>query len=491
MSLRVYNTMSGEKEVFKPIVEGKVGMYACGPTVYDVCHIGHARATTVFDVIVRYLRYSGYDVTYVRNITDIDDKIIKKANEEKVSWSEVAERFTKEFWEDMSALGNLPPSIEPKATEYIPNMHKLIQTLIDKGFAYAMEGDVYFAVRKFASYGRLSKRNMDELISGARVEVDERKNDPLDFALWKSSKPGEPWWESPWGNGRPGWHIECSAMTMKNLGQTFDIHGGGKDLIFPHHENEIAQSEAATGKAFARYWLHNGFVTINHEKMAKSLGNFFTIKEVLKVYHPEVLRFFLLTTHYRNPIDYSDAALNDAKTGLSKFYSTFKRVDEILSTVGAGLKPAPTIESEKAAFESFKGLSRKIEEAMDDDFNTAQAIGYMFDALKLINRLCDEGSYSMMSYGRNIVAGLGNTLFGLFAATPEEFFKTEEAKAALGVSEDEIKRMIEERAVAKRSKEFKRADEIRSSLLEKGVILEDSPKGTTWKVKDKANAANR
>ena len=474
--------MSGEKEVFKPIEEGKVGMYACGPTVYDVCHIGHARATTVFDVIVRYLRYSGFDVTYVRNITDIDDKIIKKANEEKVLWSEIAERFTKEFWEDMSALGNLPPSIEPKATEYIPNMHKLIQTLIDKGFAYAIEGDVYFAVRKFASYGRLSKRNMDELISGSRVEVDERKKDPLDFALWKSSKPGEPWWDSPWGKGRPGWHIECSAMTMKNLGQTFDIHGGGKDLIFPHHENEIAQSEAATGKTFARYWLHNGFVTINHEKMAKSLGNFFTIKEVLKVYHPEVLRFFLLTTHYRNPIDYSDAALNDAKTGITKFYSTFKRVDEASSELNSATRN-PQSEFEREAFENFKGLSGKIEEAMDDDFNTALAIGYLFDALKTVNRLCDDGCYFTMSYGRGVVAEIGKNILGLFTATPEGFFGTEAAKAALEISEDEIKRMIDERAEAKRSKEFKRADDIRGSLLKKGIILEDGPKGTTWKVK--------
>lgn len=485
MPLRVYNTMSGEKEEFKTIKEGRVGMYACGPTVYDVCHIGHARATTVFDVIARYLSYKGYEVTYVRNITDIDDKIIKKANEEGISWDEVAKRYTKEFWEDMKALGNLPPSIEPKATEYIAHMHAIIQLLIDKGFAYVVDGDVYFSVRKFASYGRLSKRNMDELLSGARVEVDERKKDPLDFALWKSSKPGEPWWESPWGKGRPGWHIECSAMTMKNLGETFDIHGGGKDLIFPHHENEIAQSEAASGKTFARYWLHNGFVTINAEKMSKSLGNFFTIKEVLKHYHPEVLRFFLLTTHYRNPIDYSDAALNDARTGLSKFYSTFKRVDEVLAGLPEGVDVIGSIknEFEKEALENIKGLSAKIEEAMDDDFNTALAIGYMFDAIKLVNRLADEKCYPTMSFGRNVIAGLGNKLFGLFTATPEEFFGIEAAKASLGVSEGEINKMIEDRATAKKAKDFKRADEIRSQLLEKGVILEDSPKGTTWKAK--------
>src|SRR3990170_1018875 len=491
MGIKVFNSLTKTREDFTPAVPGKVTMYVCGPTVYDLSHIGHARSAVSFDAIQKYLRYRGYEVKYARNYTDVDDKIIKKANQEGTTSEVIAERYIKAFDEDMAALNVGLPDIRPKATESIGKIIEVTKRLIENGYAYAVDGDVYYSVRKKKDYGKLSGKNIDELESGARVEVDERKADPLDFALWKSSKPGEPWWESPWGNGRPGWHIECSAMTMKNLGQTFDIHGGGKDLIFPHHENEIAQSEAASGKTFARYWLHNGFVTINHEKMAKSLGNFFTIKEVLKVYHPEVLRFFLLTTHYRNPIDYSDAALNDAKTGLSKFYSTFKRVDEILSTVGAGLKPAPTIESEKAAFESFKGLSRKIEEAMDDDFNTAQAIGYMFDALKLINRLCDEGSYSMMSYGRNIVAGLGNRLFGLFAATPEEFFKTEEAKAALGVSEDEIKRMIEERAEAKRSKEFKRADEIRSSLIEKGVILEDSPKGTTWKVKDKANAANR
>lgn len=477
--------MSGEKEEFKQIEEGKVKMYACGPTVYDVCHIGHARATTVFDVIVRYLRYSGYDVTYVRNITDIDDKIIKKANEEGVSWDRVAERYTKEFWEDMKALGNLPPSVEPKATEYIAHMHAIIQLLIDKGFAYVVDGDVYYSVRKFTSYGRLSKRNMDELQAGARVEVDERKKDPLDFALWKSSKPGEPWWESPWGKGRPGWHIECSAMTMKNLGQTFDIHGGGKDLIFPHHENEIAQSEGATGKTFAKYWLHNGFVTINAEKMSKSLGNFFTIKEVLKHYHPEVLRFFLLTTHYRNPIDYSDAALNDARTGLSKFYSTFKRVNEVLAGLPEGAAAISSLknEFEKEAFENIKNLSNKIEEAMDDDFNTALAIGYMFDALKLVNRLSDEGCYSTMSFGRDVIVGLGNKLFGLFSATPEEFFGTEAAKAALGISEDEINSLIEERIAAKKGKDFKRADEIRNLLLEKGIVLEDGPKGTTWKIK--------
>jgi cysteinyl-tRNA synthetase len=479
--------MSAEKEVFRPIEEGKVGMYACGPTVYDVCHIGHARATTVFDVIARYLIFKGYEVTYVRNITDIDDKIIKRANEEGVSWDQVAERYTKEFWEDMKALGNLPPSMEPKATEYIPHMHKLIQTLIDKGFAYVVDGDVYFSVRKFPSYGRLSKRNMDELMAGARVDVDERKADPLDFALWKSSKPGEPWWDSPWGKGRPGWHIECSAMTMNNLGATFDIHGGGKDLIFPHHENEMAQSEAASGKTFARYWLHNGFVTINQEKMSKSLGNFFTIKEVLRLYHPEVLRFFLLTAHYRNPIDYSDAALNDAKTGLSKFYSTFKRVDKVLAGLpeGAGTIGAFKNDFEKEAFESIKGLSSRIEEAMDDDFNTALAIGYMFEALKLINRLCDEGRYATMSYGRNVIAGLGNRLFGLFSVTPEGFFRADEEakKAGLTVSEEEIEMLIVERNEARKSKDFKRADEIRNLLLEKGVALEDTPKGTVWKVR--------
>lgn len=485
MPLRVYNTMSGEKEIFKTLEEGIVRMYACGPTVYDVCHIGHARATTVFDVIVRYLRYSGFEVTYVRNITDIDDKIIKRANEEGISWDAVAGRYTREFWEDMKALGNLPPSVEPKATEYIAHMHAIIQLLIDKGFAYVVDGDVYYSVRRFTSYGRLSKRNMDELQAGARVEVDERKKDPLDFALWKSSKPGEPWWESPWGKGRPGWHIECSAMTMKNLGQTFDIHGGGKDLIFPHHENEIAQSEGATGKTFARYWLHNGFVTINQEKMSKSLGNFFTIKEVLKHYHPEVLRFFLLTTHYRNPIDYSDAALNDARTGLSKFYSTFKRVNDVLAGLpeGAGAIGSLKNEFEKEAFENIKNLSKRIEEAMDDDFNTALAIGYMFDALKLVNRLCDEGCYPTMSFGRNVISGIGNKIFGLFAATPEEFFRTEEAKAALGISEDEINRMIEERAAAKKGKDFKKADEIRNLLLERGIVLEDTAKGTAWKVK--------
>ncbi|UCG37870.1 MAG: cysteine--tRNA ligase, partial [bacterium] len=312
MSLRVYNTLSGKKEEFQPIDPPRVGLYACGVTVYDFCHIGHARAAVAFDVIARYLRYAGYDVTYVRNYTDIDDKIIHRSAEQGVPWKELAETFIEAHDTDMAALGVRRADVEPRATEYIEEIIGIVQTLVEKGYGYVVEGDVYFEVERFAGYGKLSKRDLDQMQAGARVDVDERKRNPLDFALWKSSKPGEPSWDSPWGKGRPGWHIECSAMSAAILGQPLDIHGGGKDLIFPHHENEIAQSEAAAGREFVRYWMHNGFVNIDSEKMSKSLGNFFTIREVLEKYRPEVVRLFLLSTHYRSPLDFSDRALEEA-----------------------------------------------------------------------------------------------------------------------------------------------------------------------------------
>ncbi|HWI41470.1 MAG TPA: cysteine--tRNA ligase, partial [Verrucomicrobiae bacterium] len=352
MSLRVYNTMTGSKEEFRPVAPPNVGMYVCGVTVYDHCHIGHARANVVFDVIYRYLRYRGYDVTYVRNYTDIDDKIINRANAEGVTYDVISERFIREFDRDMQALGLDLPTHQPKATEHIDGIIRIVEELIRRGHAYQAGGDVYFAVRSFAGYLKLSGRNIDDMQAGARVEVDEKKQDPMDFALWKEAKPGEPFWESPWGNGRPGWHIECSAMSMKFLGDTFDIHGGGKDLVFPHHENEIAQSEAATGKPFARYWLHNGFVNINSEKMSKSLGNFFTIKEVLERFDSEVLRFFLLSAHYRSPIDFSDKNLKEAAAALTRIYTSLGEIDGALFA-GKGGVPVEAVEELREKVENF------------------------------------------------------------------------------------------------------------------------------------------
>ncbi len=461
-------------------------MYVCGPTVYDLSHIGHARSAVAFDVVYRYLKYKGYNVKYTRNYTDIDDKIINRANKDGVSWNEISERYIKAFDEDMVALGVKLPTFRPKATETIQEMLNVIQTLIDKNFAYALNGDVYYSVRKFAGYGKLSGKNIEELEAGARVEVDERKKDPLDFALWKSSKPGEPSWPSPWGEGRPGWHIECSAMSQKFLGDTIDIHGGGKDLIFPHHENEVAQSEAATGKPFVRYWLHNGFVNIEKEKMSKSLGNFFTIKEVLKIYHPEVVRFFLLTTHYRSPIDYSDAALHEAKAGLERFY----RVKEFLAEfedVTFNREPITHLQKETAI--KLTELEAKVIAAMDDDFNTALAIGHMFEALTLMNRIYDnfksggaerEGVLPVLQQGKRIIEKLGGEMLGLFRADPNEFFRY---GTTLIISTEEIERRIEDRNYAKKKKDFKTADDIRSELDKKGVLLEDTPKGTVWRIK--------
>ena len=322
MAIRVYNTLTGKKEDFVPLHEGKVGMYVCGVTVYDLCHIGHARSAIIFDILYRYFRYRGYEVTFVRNFTDIDDKIINRANQEGVDYKTIAERYIREFGMDIRGLGLEKATIEPRATDHIPEMIELVSGLIEKGYAYPGGGDVFFSVERFKEYGKLSKRNLEEMQAGARVEIDEKKKNPLDFVLWKGSKPGEPFWESPWGKGRPGWHIECSVMSMKYLGETFDIHGGGRDLVFPHHENEIAQSEGATGKPFARYWIHNGFININKEKMSKSLGNILTIKEVVKEWHPEVLRLFFLSSHYRSPLDYSEESLKEAKSGLDRFYTT-------------------------------------------------------------------------------------------------------------------------------------------------------------------------
>jgi cysteinyl-tRNA synthetase len=491
MTLRIYNTLTSKKEDFVPLRDKKVGMYVCGVTVYDLCHIGHARSAIVFDTIYRYLRYRGYDVTFIRNFTDVDDKIIKRANEEGVDCNTIARKYIEEFNIDMGRLGLEKPSVEPKATEHIPEMIQLISTLMQKGVAYQGGGDIFFSVEKFREYGKLSKRNLEEMQAGARVEIDEKKENPLDFALWKASKPGEPSWESPWGKGRPGWHIECSVMSQKFLGETFDIHGGGRDLIFPHHENEIAQSEAATGKTFTKYWIHNGFVNINKEKMSKSLGNFLTIKEILRDWHPEVLRLFFLSHHYRSPVDYTEGSFNEAKLGLDRFYNTFNAVQEELKKPAlSGLKKVDfsTTENLQKVIESFQS---RFEEAMDDDFNTAQALGYFYDLQRSLNSLMDiskghptEEMVLLLKQGLDHFSSKG-WVFGLFREDPQNYLdqQKKEGLKKLKLTEDEIHKFILERNQARKEKNFKRADEVRSTLLTKGIVLEDTPSGTNWKLK--------
>ena len=387
MAIRIYNSQSHRKEEFAPLTPGKVSMYVCGVTVYDDPHVGHARCYVAFDAMVRHFKAKGLEVEYVRNFTDIDDKIIKRAQELGVGTRELAERYIESFSRDMEALGNLPATVEPKATGHIAEIIAGVETLIQKGHAYEVEGDVYFAVTSFPGYGKLSGRNLDDMQAGARVAVDERKKNPMDFALWKTSKPGEPFWQSPWGEGRPGWHIECSVMSQKYLGQTFDIHGGGEDLIFPHHENEIAQAECISGQPFARYWVHNGFVRVNQEKMSKSLGNFFTIKDILKTVRPEVLRLFLLSKHYRSPLDFSDAALKEAGQGLERLYRALGEAN------GAGEEPVSqtlTFPADKEAQIEIDQAVVSFEQAMDDDFNTGGATGCLFTLAKIINRLAAE-----------------------------------------------------------------------------------------------------
>ena len=481
MSLRVYNTLSGKKEEFQPLVPGKVDMYVCGVTVYDYCHIGHARANIVFDIVYRYLQYSDYDVTYVRNYTDVDDKIINRANERGISSKQLAEEFIRAFDEDMAALGLRKPTHEPKATEYIDRIIVLAEQLIEKGMAYESGGDVYYSVEKFPAYLKLSKRNMEEMQAGARIAPGEQKRNPMDFALWKAAKPGEPSWESPWGPGRPGWHIECSAMSSSLLGDTFDIHGGGRDLIFPHHENEIAQSEGASGKPFVKYWLHNGFVNINQEKMSKSLGNFFTIRDILQSYDPEVVRFFILTAHYRSPVDFSDQNLKEARAGLSRFYEALQAADDAVEGVP---------ESQVVAHEGVE-LEAQFRAAMDDDFNTAQAIGHLFEGVRTINRMIAEKKFrkkadkvASVRALREKIAKLGDVL-GLFVSEPAVWLQRQNLKGLkeLGLTAADVDAAIQERLEARGAKDFARADRIRDELAQKGVELHDSPTGTTWKIK--------
>jgi cysteinyl-tRNA synthetase len=498
MALRLYNTLTRRKEDFVPVKEGEVGIYACGVTVYDTCHIGHARSAINFDVITRYLRYRGYRVTYVKNFTDVDDKIIAKANKEGVGFREISERYIVEHDEDMGRLGVERPTVTPRATEHIAGMIDLINRLIGNGLAYAVPGgDVYFSVKNFNGYGRLSGRNLDEMISGARIAPGEKKKDPLDFALWKASKEGEPWWDSPWGKGRPGWHIECSVMSARFLGETFDIHGGGEDLVFPHHENEIAQSEGASGKPFAKYWLHNGFIKVDHEKMSKSLGNFITIRDILKVHHPEVVRFFVLQGHYRSPLDFSEEALNEARFAMNRLYETLRRIrdlfaaDPAMTAVDVGEEQLP--EKEKALLGRVRALPVRFREAMDDDFNTARAMGYIFDAVRQVNALVTDGSKAaptalfVLNEAERALREVGGVL-GILMEDPDVYFEKDRLREAKkrGLQVEEIEALIEERLQARREKNWKRADEIRDGLAARGVALKDSKTGTTWTIERQA-----
>lgn len=482
-TIKVYNTISGEKEDFVPVIPGKVNMYVCGITAYDVCHLGHARSAVVFDIIKRYLRYRGYEVTHARNITDIDDKIIARAARENISTEELAGRYTEEYYADMELLGVSRADIEPKATDHIKEMIDIILGLIDKGYAYPVEGDVYFEVSKFSGYGKLSKKNTEDLLSGARVDVDERKRSPLDFALWKASKEGEPFWESPWGKGRPGWHIECTAMASKYLGESFDIHGGGADLIFPHHENEIAQSEAYSGKPFVKYWMHNGFITVDKEKMSKSLGNFFTIKEILGKYEPEVVRYFLLSAHYRSPIEFSDLQLNEAELSIDRYYTTVIRINDFIETEGDKEKVTVSAEIEEL-LSAFKG---KFRNAMDDDFNTASALGFIFELIREVNRFLDSKPSGPKAKGivvqtQALLAEAGGVL-NIFNKAPEEWYRALMKVKKIALSEGELQEKILERQKARETKDWAAADSIRKELAGQGIILEDKKDGTAWKIK--------
>lgn len=460
--LHLHNTLTRKKERFEPIEKGKVGMYVCGMTVYDLCHIGHGRAMVVFDVLYRHLMASGYDVKYVRNITDVDDKIIERALENNEPVDDLTARYIEEMNRDADSLNVLRPTLEPRATETIDDMIELIQKLVDTDFAYASDnGDVYYSVSKFKEYGKLSGRKLDELRSGERVAVDVHKRDPLDFVLWKAAKPDEPKWDSPWGGGRPGWHTECSAMSMKLLGETFDIHGGGMDLQFPHHENEIAQSEAITHKPFARYWMHNGFVRMDDEKMSKSLGNFFTIREVLKLYSGEEIRYFVLGSHYRSPLNYSDEQLKNARAALRRLYIALR------------LQPATD-----ASIDLSSSHVERFNAALDDDLNTAEALAVLFDLATALNKQKDASSDASLTLSATLRA-LGERL-GILQQDPEVVLQGSDDSSD-GLSNEAIDALIAERIAARKDKNWARSDEIRDELSAKGIVLEDAGGETTWR----------
>ncbi len=531
--MQVYNTLTKRKEKLDTLEPNKVRMYVCGPTTYNFIHLGNARPLVVFDIVRRYLEYKGYEVTYVQNFTDVDDKIIQRGHEEGIPPAEVAAKYIEEYFKDADLLGVKRADYHPKVSDHIPDIIKVIQGLMEKGFAYQVGGDVYYRVRSFPRYGQLSGRSLEEMMAGARVEVDERKEDPMDFALWKEAKPGEPAWESPWGPGRPGWHIECSVMSMKYLGETLDIHGGGADLIFPHHENEIAQSEAYTGKPFVRYWLHNGFITVNKEKMSKSLGNFFILREILARYPAEVVRFYLGSTHYRSPLDFDDTKLDEAARALSRLNNTLRRLDETIRKSG---EAGPAHEADGDFLARINELKSSFEAAMDDDFNTAQAVGHLFDMAREINAYIDlwgkEGNRSILAAlfeARRIFTLLGADILGFLnegerAADHEVALrviktllamKDEAARAGdtsraekistclasaglrpedmrLGESLSDAETMpdlaclmdnlLKWRSEARKSKDFVTADLIRDNLRKIGIIIEDTKEGARWRI---------
>lgn len=461
--LKIHNSLVREKQDFVPLTPGSVRIYVCGITVYDYCHLGHARMMVVFDMVVRWLRASGLDVTYVRNITDIDDKIIKRAQENNEPIETLTARFIQAMEEDAAALGVVPPTCEPRATGHVERMVAMIHTLVDKGLAYAAaNGDVYYAVHRFPGYGKLSGKSLDDLRAGERVIIDPHKKDPLDFVLWKAAKPGEPRWDSPWGMGRPGWHIECSAMSEHFLGEHFDIHGGGQDLQFPHHENEIAQSEGAHDHPFVNYWMHNGFVRVDDEKMSKSLGNFFTVREILDRYQPEVVRFFILRAHYRSPLNYSDQHLEDAKRALDRLYTALK-----------GSEQGGEISESAEAIDWSEAPARRFREAMNDDFNTPDAIAVLFDLANEINKTGSPVDVALLR-------ALGGVL-GLLQQDSQQYFQDAVTMGDPAFTQERIEQMIQQRLIARTNKDYGESDRIRKELLDAGIILEDGSQGTAWR----------
>ncbi|MCC0633750.1 MULTISPECIES: cysteine--tRNA ligase [unclassified Clostridioides] len=463
--MKVYNTLTRAKEEFVPLEEGKVKMYVCGPTVYNYIHIGNARPFIIFDTLRRYLEYRGYDVTYVQNFTDVDDKIINRSHEEGISPEEVATKYIKEYFVDCDGLGIKRATVHPQVTDNIQQIIDFIKELEDKGYAYAVNGDVYFDTNKFEGYGKLSGQKQEDLEAGARIEVNDQKRHPMDFVLWKAKKEGEPGWESPWGEGRPGWHIECSVMSKRYLGETIDIHAGGQDLTFPHHENEIAQSEARSGKTFSKYWMHNGYININDEKMSKSKGNFFTVRDISKLYDLEIVRFFMLSAHYRNPVNFSDEMLNQAKAGLERLYNTKEKLEFTLSN----LKESSLTEKEVELVKELDNFRQRFIDAMDDDVNTADAVSIIFELAKLINSNVDENS--SLELAKKCLDEF-NELTGVLNIVN---------KKKDTVLDKDIEELIQKRTDAKKNKEFQLADDIRQQLLDMGIVLEDTRQGVKWK----------
>ena len=464
--IKVYNTLNKKKEEFSPLTPGEVKMYVCGPTVYNFFHIGNGRTFIVFDTIRRYFEYRGFKVDFVQNFTDIDDKMIKKANEEGTTVKKIGDTYIKEYYQDADALNIERATVNPRATEFIGEIIKFVKGLVDKGYAYEVDGDVYFSTKKFEGYGKLSGQNIEDLQSGARISVDERKKDPMDFAIWKAQKPGEPAWNSPWGMGRPGWHIECSCMAKKLLGETIDIHAGGSDLKFPHHENEIAQSEALTGEPFARYWLHSAFVNVNNEKMSKSLNNFFTAREILERYDADVIRFLMLSAHYRQQLNFSEDLLESAKASVERIYNAIGNLENLIDEVSR----EEMNEEEKAYLESLNKYKEKYIEKMDDDFNTADAITAIFDLIKDTNtNITIDSSKELAQKALELIRELGAPL-GMFQ------------KSTKGNLEEEIEALIAKRQQARKDRDFALADKIRDELKDRGIVLEDTPQGVRWKM---------